>query len=70
MICYNYIYGTLETVKLSPGFLILLHFVLTVVVSAKVSDQEKTRLKEYVPNYWNYHTDSVNQRYVDDIQVM
>ncbi|XP_063682699.1 CD63 antigen-like [Bolinopsis microptera] len=51
------------------GFLILLHFVLTVVVSAKVSDQEKARLREYVPNYWNYHTDSINQRYVDDIQI-
>ncbi|KAL5254691.1 hypothetical protein ACHWQZ_G014205 [Mnemiopsis leidyi] len=50
-------------------FLLLLHFILTVVVGAKISDYEKDRLKEYVSNYWKYQTNSVNQRYVDDIQI-
>ena len=52
------------------GFLILVHFVMTVVVCAKVGDHEKARLKEYVARYWEYQTDSVNQRFVDDIQVL
>lgn len=56
-------------ISIIPVFLLLLHFILTVVVGAKISDYEKDRLKEYVSNYWKYQTNSVNQRYVDDIQV-
>jgi len=50
------------------GFLLLLHFTLTIIASKELTNTARTSLITNVRHYWEYRTDSLEQRYVDDVQ--
>lgn len=50
------------------GFLLLLHFSLTITASQHLTNNARNDLITNVRQYWQFRTDSLEQRFVDDVQ--
>lgn len=50
------------------GFLLLLHFTLTIIASKQLTNAARNQLIANVRHYWQYRPGSLEQRFVDDVQ--